>query len=146
MFAFLVASFPLAFPPPTYTRSTSPPLKKIFRRVKCGRCMGLTALSPSMSRLCRQCGILNISQPYRPPQPVMGIGLLLLFYIWLYLRFDPLLRKSHQFQKLIFEAVMKYRKYACLIYNTLRLLFSRVNKIMVNAKLCWRRSSVDYMS
>jgi hypothetical protein len=29
-----------------------------------------------MSRLSRQCGILNMSQAYRPPRPVTGIGLL----------------------------------------------------------------------
>jgi hypothetical protein len=31
-----------------------------------GWCVGLTTLPPSMSRLYRHCGILNISQPYRP--------------------------------------------------------------------------------
>jgi hypothetical protein len=41
-------------------------------KVKRGRCVGLT----SVSRLSRQCGILNISQPYRPARPVMGIALL----------------------------------------------------------------------
>jgi hypothetical protein len=33
-------------------------------------------LMPSVSRMARQCGILNTSQPYRPPRPVMGIALL----------------------------------------------------------------------
>jgi hypothetical protein len=32
--------------------------------------------SPSVSQLSRKCGILNVSQPYRLPQPVTGIGLL----------------------------------------------------------------------
>jgi hypothetical protein len=31
-----------------------------------------------VSRLSRQCGIFNISQPYRPPRPVTGIALLYL--------------------------------------------------------------------
>jgi hypothetical protein len=31
---------------------------------------------PSVSRLSRQCAILNISKPYRPPRPVTGIALL----------------------------------------------------------------------
>jgi hypothetical protein len=29
-----------------------------------------------VSRLSRQCGILNISQPYRPPRPLTGVALL----------------------------------------------------------------------
>jgi hypothetical protein len=48
----------------------------MFRDVKCGRCIGLTTLPPSVSRLSRQCGILNISQPYSSPRPVTGLALL----------------------------------------------------------------------
>jgi hypothetical protein len=49
------------------------------RRVR--RVLGLTTLPPSVSRLSRQCGILNISQPYRPPRPVTGYSFtLLIFY------------------------------------------------------------------
>jgi hypothetical protein len=33
----------------------------------------------TVSRLPRQCGILNMLQPYRPPRPVTGIALLFTF-------------------------------------------------------------------
>jgi hypothetical protein len=36
----------------------------------------LTAQPPSVSRLYRQCGILDISQPHRPLRPDAGIALL----------------------------------------------------------------------
>jgi hypothetical protein len=42
--------------------------------------VGLTTLPPSMNRLSRQCAILDILQPYRPPQSVPGIAFLFFFF------------------------------------------------------------------
>jgi hypothetical protein len=53
--------------------------KKIkFLGVDRDLCVGLTTLPPSVSKLSRECGILNISQPYRPVLSVTGMILLLL--------------------------------------------------------------------
>jgi hypothetical protein len=57
--------------------------KKSFCGVESGWRIGLITSPPSMSLLSRQCGILSISQSYRPPQPVKGIALLILLYYFL---------------------------------------------------------------
>jgi hypothetical protein len=61
---------------PWCKRNESPKKYKCLWGVKRGRCVGLTTLPPSLSRLSRQCGILDISEPHRSPRPVTGIALL----------------------------------------------------------------------
>jgi hypothetical protein len=48
----------------------------MFLGVEHSWCVGLATLPPFVSQLSRQYGMLNISQPYRPPQPVTGIALI----------------------------------------------------------------------
>jgi hypothetical protein len=80
--------FPFLYPPGTGWHSYTP--GHLVNRVRSNiitqaaihwvvercRCVGLTILQPSVSILSRHCGILNISQTYRPPRPVTGIALL----------------------------------------------------------------------
>jgi hypothetical protein len=62
--------------------------------------LGLTTLPLSQSRLSRQCWILNISQPYRPPLLVMGIALLFCFYVLLFIIHRSIWVHNHWIWKL----------------------------------------------
>jgi hypothetical protein len=46
-----------------------------FLGINVGECKRLTISPPFLSQLSKNCGSLAISQPYRPPQPVIGLAL-----------------------------------------------------------------------
>jgi hypothetical protein len=69
---------PAALDPGVYSASNRNEYRKQKKKFLGSRALPArkTASPLSVSFLFRKCGILNISQPYRPSQPVTGITLL----------------------------------------------------------------------
>jgi hypothetical protein len=127
--------------------------------MECGQCVGLTILPPSVSRLFRWCGILNILQLYRSPRPATGITLLfcrysrdVYFAIWvsLWQCFEKIGKGGHvekavlsNFRRNLVSPYSGYTDPLCILTTELSILISRRELVLIGT-LGWE-NNILYM-
>jgi hypothetical protein len=89
----------------------------MFWREECSWYMRVTTSPSSASCLSRQCGILNISQPYRLPWPVTGITLLYFLLLDKCFEMRPSLQQWRGWPLFVaatFDALKFWNKHICI--------------------------------